>query len=55
MARESRDRMGGKDSTFRYTKGFVCDTAVKSFATSDCEAGAPAEHQPRGGIDPLYG
>jgi hypothetical protein len=50
----TKGQIGGKDSTFRYTKGFICDTAVKSLASSGCEAGEDAKNSPNGTIDPLY-
>jgi len=39
---------------FTYTKGFYCDTAVHSFASSKCEAGAAYKKPPAKQFDPLY-
>jgi hypothetical protein len=43
----------GRVSNFTYTHGFSCDTAVHSYATSGCEAGANYKNAPKQ-IDPLY-
>lgn len=39
---------------FTYTKGFFCDTAVHSYASSKCEAGAAYKKTPAAHFDPLY-
>lgn len=39
---------------FTYTKGFYCDTKVKSHASSKCEAGANFKKAPSKQYDPLY-
>jgi hypothetical protein len=44
----------GKVDSFTYTKGFFCDTAVKSAAATKCEVGAPSIHAPSKQHDPLY-
>ena len=44
----------GHTVTFKYNKGFYCDTKVKSAATSKCEAGAPAMKAPKGPKDTLF-
>jgi hypothetical protein len=46
--------LNGHTVTFKYTKGFHCDTSVKSAASSKCEAGAPAKKAPKGTRDPLF-
>jgi hypothetical protein len=44
----------GKATSFTYTKGFFCDTSVKSKASSGCEAGATFKKAPAKDYDPLY-
>jgi hypothetical protein len=44
----------GHTVSFTYTKGFYCDTRVKSAATSGCEAGATYKKPPAKNFDPLY-
>jgi hypothetical protein len=39
---------------FTYTKGFFCDTSVRSTASSGCEAGAPFNHAPAKDFDHLF-
>jgi len=39
---------------FTYTKGFYCDTKVRSTASSKCEAGANFKKAPAKQYDPLY-
>jgi hypothetical protein len=39
---------------FTYTKGFFCDTSVRSTASSGCEAGAAFNKAPARHVDPLY-
>jgi hypothetical protein len=39
---------------FTYTKGFYCDTSVRSTASSKCEAGANFKRPPAKQFDPLY-
>lgn len=39
---------------FTYTKGFYCDTHVRSTASSRCEAGATFKRPPSKHFDPLY-
>lgn len=46
--------INGHTVTFKYNKGFYCDTKVKSAASSKCEAGAAAKKGPKGSKDPLY-
>lgn len=45
--------IGGANTTFKYTKGFFCDTSVKSSATTGCEAGATFKKAP-GAHDTLF-
>jgi hypothetical protein len=44
----------GHTVRFRYTKGFYCDTHVRSAASSKCEAGAKWKKAPARDFDPLY-
>jgi hypothetical protein len=44
----------GHTVNFTYTKGFYCDTKVKSRASSGCEAGANFKKPPAKHFDPLY-
>lgn len=44
----------GKALNFTYTKGFWCDTSVKSAASTGCEAGANYTKTPAKDFDPLY-
>jgi hypothetical protein len=44
----------GHTVSFTYTKGFYCDTSVKSAATTGCEAGANYKTPPAQNFDPLY-
>jgi len=44
----------GHAVSFTYSKGFFCDTSVKSKAASGCEAGAPAKKAPAAHTAPLY-
>ena len=44
----------GTKVSFTYTKGFYCDTRVKSAASSKCEAGATWKKAPSRQHDPLY-
>lgn len=44
----------GKTARFTYTKGFFCDTAVPSAASTGCEAGAAYTNAPAKHFDPLY-
>src|SRR4051794_34814177 len=44
----------GHRNTFTYTKGFWCDTSVKSAASTKCEAGAKYKKAPAKDFDPLY-
>ena len=44
----------GHATSFTYTKGFFCDTHVRSTASSKCEAGAEVQHAPAKQHDPLY-
>jgi hypothetical protein len=44
----------GHTVSFTYTKGFYCDTKVKSKASSGCEAGATYKKPPAKNFDPLY-
>lgn len=44
----------GKTDTFRYTKGFTCDTSISSKATSGCEAGEKWKKAPAGHHDTLF-
>lgn len=39
---------------FTYTRGFYCDTSVRSAASSGCEAGANFAKPPARQFDPLY-
>jgi hypothetical protein len=39
---------------FTYTKGYYCDTSVRSTASSECEAGANFKRPPAKHFDPLY-
>lgn len=45
---------GGKAVSFTYSKGFFCDTSVKSKAASHCEAGANFKKAPAKRYEPLY-
>ena len=40
--------------SFTYTKGYFCDTSVRSTASSKCEAGANFSHAPAKHYDPLF-
>jgi hypothetical protein len=45
----------GRAVNFRYSKGFWCDTAVKSAATSGCEAGKKWKNPPsKKDFDPVF-
>jgi hypothetical protein len=44
----------GHAVNFTYSKGFFCDTSVKSKAPSGCEVGAPAKKAPAKRTAPLY-
>jgi hypothetical protein len=45
----------GKTTQITYTKGYYCDTSVKSAASSKCEAGADFKKAPnKKDFDPLY-
>ena len=44
----------GHKTEFKYTKGFYCDTKIKSAADSKCEAGARWKKAPSNDFDPLY-
>ena len=44
----------GTRLSFTYTKGFYCDTHVRSAASSKCEAGAKWKKAPARDFDPLY-
>ncbi|HEY3833232.1 MAG TPA: hypothetical protein VGO03_13125 [Acidimicrobiia bacterium] len=44
----------GHTTNFTYTRGFWCDTSVKSTASSGCEAGANYNKAPSSQHDPLY-
>ena len=44
----------GHNVSVTYTKGFFCDTSVKSTATSQCEAGEKWNKPPAKDFDPLY-
>jgi len=44
----------GSVYSFTYTKGFFCDTAVSSAASTKCEVGAASIHAPSKQHDPLY-
>jgi len=44
----------GTRLSFTYTKGFYCDTHVRSTASSKCEAGAGWKKAPAKQHDPLY-
>jgi hypothetical protein len=51
----TKSYFNGHTVSFKYTKGFFCDTSVKSAASSGCEAGANYNHQPTSApVDPLY-
>lgn len=39
---------------FTYTRGYYCDTSVRSTASSKCEAGATFKKAPSKQFDPLY-
>ena len=44
----------GTGLKFTYTKGFFCDTSVRSTASSGCEAGVGFNKAPARHFDPLY-
>src|SRR4051812_16447500 len=44
----------GPRLSFTYTKGFFCDTSVRSTASSGCEAGATFTKAPAKHFDPLF-
>lgn len=44
----------GRTVSFTYTKGFYCDTSVKSSASSGCEAGSNFKVPPANNFDPLF-
>ncbi len=44
----------GRTVNFTYTRGFFCDTSVKSSSSSGCEAGQKYNHAPAANFDPLY-
>lgn len=44
----------GHTVNFTYTKGFYCDTSVKSASSTGCEAGANYKTPPAQNFDPLY-
>jgi hypothetical protein len=44
----------GQVARFTYTKGFFCDTEVRSKASSGCEAGKTFKKAPAKRFDPLY-
>src|SRR5579875_1146666 len=44
----------GQKLRFNYTKGYFCDTTVRSTASSKCEAGATFHKAPSKNYDPLY-
>jgi hypothetical protein len=44
----------GTRVNFTYTKGYFCDTSVRSTASSKCEAGATFKKAPAKHFDPLY-
>lgn len=46
--------IAGTRVSFTYTKGFFCDTSVRSAASSKCEAGASYKKTPAKDFDPLY-
>jgi hypothetical protein len=46
--------LNGKTTQITYTKGYYCDTKVKSAASSKCEAGADYKKPPAKDFDPLY-
>jgi hypothetical protein len=45
----------GHTVNFTYSKGFFCDTSIKSHATTGCEVGTAAKHKPsKASVDPLF-
>lgn len=44
----------GHKVEFTYSKGFYCDTSVKSHASTGCEAGKDQKNPPPGDIEPLF-
>jgi hypothetical protein len=50
----TRGYLFGHKKTFTYSKGFFCDTSVKSAASTKCEAGEKYRKAPAKDFDPLY-
>lgn len=50
----TRANFHGHTVAFRYTRGFFCDTSIKSASTSGCEVGAKFHKAPAKDFDPLY-
>ncbi|MCW2786928.1 MAG: hypothetical protein JWP74_3445 [Marmoricola sp.] len=44
----------GHGVSFRYTKGFFCDTSITATSTTGCEVGAKFKKAPSKHFDPLY-